>query len=134
MSVQEQFAEDLALHALGCLEGDEKMALEKHLEECPSCRRELEQLCGDASLLALTTSGPRPPAHARVRLMEGIAKEPGTQPVRQRSQWWAAFGWAAAAAMLVVVAVVWNQNAQLKKTVGQGEALNAQQRLELEEA
>lgn len=134
MSVHEQFAEDLALHALGCLEGDEKMALEKHLEECAFCRRELEALRGDAALLALTTSGPRPPARAKVRLMDAIAKEPGTQPVRQRSQWWGAFGWAAAAAMLVVVAIVWNQNAQLKKTLEQGETLNAQQRLELEEA
>jgi len=134
MNVHEQFAEDLALHALGCLEGDERMALENHLEECASCRRELEALRGDAALLALTTSGPRPPARARVRLMERIAKEPGTQPVRQHSQRWTVFGWAAAAAMLVVVAVVWNQNTQLKKTVGQGEALNAQQRLELEEA
>src|SRR5258708_37927784 len=98
MSVHEQFAEDLALHALGCLEGDEKMALEKHLEECPSCRRELEQLCGDAALLALTTSGPSPPARARVRLLAGIAKDPGTQPVSQRSRWRAAFVCAAAAA------------------------------------
>jgi len=134
MSVHEQFAEDLALHALGCLEGEEKIALEKHLEGCASCRREFEALRGDAALLALTTSGPRPPARARVRLMEGIAKEPVAQPVRLSSQWWTAFGWAAAVVMFVVVAVVWNQNAELKKTVGQGEALNAQQRLELEQA
>jgi anti-sigma-K factor RskA len=134
MSVHEQFAEDLALHALGCLEGEEKIALEKHLEGCASCRREFEALRGDAALLALTTSGPRPPARARVRLMEGIAKEPVAQPVRLSSQWWTAFGWAAAVVMFVVVAVVWNQNAELKKTVGKGEALNAQQRLELEQA
>ena len=52
MSVHEQYAEDLALYALGAL--DEKAALEKHLAECASCRRELEQLRGDAALLALT--------------------------------------------------------------------------------
>ena len=134
MSVHEQFAEDLALHSLGCLEGEEKVALEKHLEECASCRRELEQLRGEAALLALTTSGPRPPVRAKARLIEAIAKEPGRQRVRQRPQWWAASGWAAAAAMVVVVAVLWNQNALLKKTVEQGEALSKQQRLELDHA
>jgi anti-sigma factor RsiW len=34
MSVHEQFAEDLALYALGSLEGAERDALEAHLKEC----------------------------------------------------------------------------------------------------
>jgi len=70
MSVHEQFAEDLVLYALGALEGGERASLEKHLDECASCRRELEQLRGDAALLALTTAGPRPPARAKSRLMD----------------------------------------------------------------
>ena len=57
MTAHEQFAEDLALYAVGALSGDEKVSLEKHLQECASCRRELEQLRGDAALLALSTSG-----------------------------------------------------------------------------
>ena len=137
MSVHQQFAEDLALYALGCLEGDEKMSLEKHLEECGSCRRELEQLRGDAALLALSASGPRPPARAQTRLMNAIEKEPRGQEFdvasrRPRAQWWAAFGWAAAAAMIVVVAVVWNQNVRLKSSVEQWAALSEQQRKELD--
>jgi anti-sigma factor RsiW len=40
MSAHEQFADDLALLALGTLQGDERVALEKHLEGCPACRRE----------------------------------------------------------------------------------------------
>lgn len=143
MSVHEQFAEDLALYALGCLEGDEKTALEKHLEECASCRRELEQLRGDAALLALSNSGPRPPARAQTRLMDAIAKEPRGQSAavrrevpnrRPRPQWWAAFGWAAAAAMILVVGVVWNQNIRLKTNVEQWAALSDQQRMELDRA
>ena len=43
MSTHEQFADDLALLALGQLQGDERAALEKHLEGCAACRRELEQ-------------------------------------------------------------------------------------------
>ena len=58
MSGHEQFAEDLSLHALGTLETEERTALEKHLQECPACRRELEMLRGDMALLALSTAGP----------------------------------------------------------------------------
>jgi anti-sigma factor RsiW len=47
MNVHEEFAEDLALYALGSLEGDERFGLEKHLEECAGCRRELDLLRGD---------------------------------------------------------------------------------------
>src|SRR5260370_15720102 len=106
MSVHEQFAEDLALYALDAIEGAERATLEKHLEECASCRRELEQLRGDAALLALSASGPRPPARAQTRLMDAIAKEPKGQMLKPRPQWWAALGWAAAAAMIVLVGVV----------------------------
>ena len=136
MSVHEQFAEDLALYALGCLEGEERISLEKHLEECASCRRELEQMQGDAALLALSTSGPRPPARAQTRLMDAIAKEPRGRTASRgsRPQWWAAFGWAAAAAMIVVVAVVWNQNVRLKSSVAVLQGLSEQQRFELGQA
>ncbi len=139
MSVHEQFAEDLALCALGYLEGDERTVLEKHLEECASCRRELDQLRGDAALLALSTSGPRPPARAQIRLMDAIAKEPRGPSAevpsrRPRPQWWAAFGWAAAAAMIVVVAVLWNQNTRLKSSVAVLQGLSEQQRFELAQA
>ncbi|MGB9084097.1 MAG: zf-HC2 domain-containing protein, partial [Terriglobales bacterium] len=76
MSAHEQFAEDLALYALGSLEGDERQALETHLDGCAACRRELELLRGDVSLLALTAAGPKPPVRARQRLMSAIAAEP----------------------------------------------------------
>jgi anti-sigma-K factor RskA len=137
MSVHEQFAEELALYALGCLEGDEKTSLEKHLEECASCRRELEQLRGDAALLALSASGPKPPARAQTRLMDAIAQEPPGQKAenrRPRPQRWAALGWAAAAAMIVVVAVLWNQNVRLQSSVTVLQGLSEQQRLELGQA
>ena len=58
MSGHEQFGEDLALHALNALEGENRVALEKHLATCADCRLELEQLRGDGALLALSTMGP----------------------------------------------------------------------------
>jgi anti-sigma-K factor RskA len=66
--------------------------------------------------------------------MDAIAKEPRGQSARPRPQWWAAFGWAAAAAMIVVVAVVWNQNTRLKSSVAVLQGLSEQQRFELGQA
>ncbi len=122
MRMHEQFAEDLALYALGSLEGAERQALETHLVECASCRRELELLRGDLSLLALTTAGPKPPTRSRQRLMSAIANEPrlpAAAPAlarRQRSEisprWWTNFGWptlgwvTAAALALVCIGLV----------------------------
>jgi anti-sigma-K factor RskA len=139
MSVHEQFAEDLALYALGSLEGDERMLLEKHLEECASCRRELEQLRGDAALLALSATGPRPPERAQARLMDSIAKEPRGQysPTGvggRGARRWAVWGWAAAAAMMAVVAGVWNENAKLKSSLADLQGLSEQQRFALAQA
>ena len=39
MSAHEQYADDLALLALGQLQEDERAALETHLEGCAACRR-----------------------------------------------------------------------------------------------
>jgi len=95
MSLHEQYAEDLALHALNALEGDVRASLEKHLESCSGCRQELEQLRGDSVLLAMSTAGPKPPQRSRQRLLEAIAKEPrGLSAAAQRRpgfNWWAAF-------------------------------------------
>ena len=57
MSAHEQYADDLALLALGQLQQDERAALETHLEGCAACRRELEQIRGDMALLALSAAG-----------------------------------------------------------------------------
>jgi anti-sigma-K factor RskA len=137
MSAHEQFGEDLAFYAMDCLESDKRIALEKHLEECAPCRHELEHLRGDAALLALSASGPRPPARSQTRLMDAIAKEPrgrrASAGVGQR-KWWPAFGWAAAVAMIVVAAVMWNQNAKLKSSLAELQGLSEQQKLELGQA
>jgi anti-sigma-K factor RskA len=128
MSVHEQFAEDLALYALGSLDSEERSTIETHLEGCASCRRELELLRGDSSLLALTTAGPKPPARARQRLMSAIASEPRIPlvvagPERRQRSWWPALGWAAAAAMAIVCIGLLRQNSTLQQNAA---ALRAQ--------
>jgi anti-sigma-K factor RskA len=144
MSLHEQFAEDLALHALGALTGDERARLEQHLSGCVDCRRELEQLRGDTALLALSTLGPKPPGRARQRLLDAVAREkiPTSRPQnaneivhqRPRRSWWGWLGWAATVAVLVFAAALWKENSALKRDLFTWRALVSQQNLELEQA
>jgi Anti-sigma-K factor rskA, C-terminal len=77
MNAHPQYAEALALYAMGTLDNPEGLAaLEAHLGTCGDCRRELEALRGDVALLALSAMGPQPPARSRQRLLSAIAAEP----------------------------------------------------------
>ncbi len=136
MSVHEQFADDLSLYALGALQGEERRAVEKHLEDCPDCRHELAQLQGDLALLALSASGPRPPLRSRERLMAAIAKEPRRIPVRlvNRKPWWIALEWAAAAAAVAMILLLLHQNTDLRQRVAALEANSAGQQKQLLQA
>jgi anti-sigma-K factor RskA len=134
MSVHEQFAEDLALHALGVLEGEERVALEKHLESCAGCRRELEQLRGDMALLALSTAGPTPPRRARQRLLEAVAREPRQAEAPARRGWWTLVPWIAAAALAVGLVVLRLQNSVLQQRIAGLQSESVQQQDELKRA
>jgi anti-sigma-K factor RskA len=159
MSAHEQFEEDLALYALQALEGPERVALEQHLAGCAACRLELEQLRGDGALLALSTTGPKPPLRARQRLLNAVARETKTvvaptpaafasgQALAQkprkdgapgysepRRSWWGVLGWAATAAVMVFAASLWKENAALKRDALTWRALVSQQTLELDSA
>ncbi len=136
MSAHEQFADDLALLALGTLQGDERVTLEKHLEECSSCRRELERLRGDMALLALSASGPAPPQRSRERLLKAIAKEPRAQKAvpRRASSVWTLLPWLATAAVLLVAVLFWQQSDRLAQQVARLQDQSAQQQAQLEQA
>lgn len=137
MSVHEQYGEDLALLALGALEGDPRTQLEKHLATCASCRRELERLRGDMALMAMSTSGPRPPQRSRQRLMEAIAKEPRGARGEARAKgfrWWTVLGWATAAVMLAVVIQLRQANRGLRDAVANLGAEVGQETIDLANA
>jgi anti-sigma-K factor RskA len=137
MSAHPQFADDLALLALGTLQGDERVALEKHLEECSSCRRELERLRGDMSLLALSASGPAPPQRSRDRLLKAIAKEPREQKeqkIAARPSPWTFLPWLATAALLLLAGFFWQQSDRLAQKVARLQDESAQQQAQLERA
>jgi len=134
MSVHEQFAEDLALYALGALQGEERVALEKHLEGCAGCRRELEQLRGDMALMALSTAGPVPPRRARQRLIEAVAREPRRAAVGAKPSWWTIVPWVAAGALAVGLVALWVQNSDLQQRIAGLESQATQQTAELQRA
>jgi len=147
MSEHEQFAEDLALHALNALTGEERANLERHLATCVSCRAELEHLRGDGALLALSTMGPKPPLRARQRLLDAVAKEVSTsraQIAREmghpapavkmpRRSWWGWLGWAATAAVVVFATSLWKENAGLRENLAVARATVAGNAEQLED-
>jgi anti-sigma-K factor RskA len=133
MSGHEQFAEDLALYALGTLQGEERAGLEKHIEGCAGCRLELEQLRGDMALMALSTAGPVPPRRARQRLIEAVAREPRLAATPKRT-WWTLVPWVAAGALAVGLVALWLQKTDLQQRIAALQNESAQQSAELQRA
>jgi hypothetical protein len=138
MTEHEQYADDLALYALDALHGEDRVRLDAHLAACSACRLELEQLRGDAALLALSTTGPHPPQRARKRLLDAIAKDqescgPKIVPTTPRRSWWGVLGWAATAAVIVFALSLWKENAALKSSLSAANSESARNARELED-
>ncbi len=149
--MHEQFAEDLALYALDALQGEDRERLEQHLAGCATCRLELEQLRGDTALLALSATGPRPPARARQRLLDAVAREAkagadppitATSPLPRQERnndetlagsWWGWLGWAATAAVLVFAVTLWRENSALRQSLASATSHSEESRREMEE-
>lgn len=117
MSAHEQFADDLALYALGSLSGPEKQALEQHLATCAACRNELDALRGDTALLALSATGPAAPARSRERFVKAIATEQHPRTVRRRRSFFELLPVAAAVVMLLITILLWRENVKLRRRI-----------------
>ncbi len=121
MKTHEQLAEDLALYALNELTGSERQEFEQHLETCASCRREVQYLQSDLGLLALSTSGPKPPVRSKDRLMRAVAAEPrgvsapaAEKPAR-RGWAWAVIPTLVGIVLLFAVGNMWRENGRLNE-------------------
>lgn len=136
----EQYAEDLALYAVGALEAGSCAQLEQHLKQCPACLRELEAMRGDAALLALAVSGPAPPQRSRQRLLAAIAagkeKQPESLPGLAVRRPWRSFAPMFASLLLAIFAILLLRenmslklaNDQLKRQVSDAENENQKAR------
>lgn len=134
MSGHQQFAEDLALLAMGSLAGEERQTLETHLRDCAACRRELESLRGDMALLSLAPAGPKPPARSRERLMAAIAREPRGAAAAPKRSWWILAPSLVAAALALVVVLLGRQNSGLREQIAAIQSDVAAGQLELRQA
>ena len=134
MTTHEQFAEDLSSYALGTLEAGEHAALATHLQECASCRRELEMLRGDTALLALSSAGPKPPWRARQRLLDAAGREPRVVPIGRQRPWWALVPVFVAAGMAAIAVFFWMQSSKLQRDLASLEERSAEQRAQLQHA
>jgi anti-sigma-K factor RskA len=107
--------DDLAAYALDALPAAESAVLERHLEECESCRDRLEWLRPAVDQLPVAVEQRTPPESLRRNLMATVRAEaapaaaPTPRPARRR--WWQGFGAtmlrpaAGLAAVAVLVAV-----------------------------
>ena len=102
----DQFHQLDAEAALGVTDARDRAAVFAHLQECPSCRRELGQLSDVADALAVLAPAVEPPAGFESRLFARLEAEerPAPRPIVHRRPLWAA---AAAVLALVVGAVGW---------------------------
>src|SRR5262249_13058859 len=105
MSDHAQFAEDLALYAMGALDDKACPELQAHLGTCGECRRELEALRADMAMLALTAAGPQPPQRARQRLMEALTQSREEKPTGTLGRLWPRWLTLVPAALALLLAV-----------------------------
>jgi anti-sigma-K factor RskA len=126
-SVHDQFADDLALYALGVLEKGGCAALESHLAACAECQAELGRLRNDAALLALSVVGPAPPERARKRLLSTIGQPSLSLPrldlraVVMRRPWWAMAPVFASLVLAIFTVLLFEETRQLKEALAQQE-------------
>lgn len=137
MPTHQQFAEDLALYALGELDEAQAVEFRQHLAECASCRREYQQLQDDFSLLAMSVTGSTPPAKSRERLLGALAREPRMRQARMvpsRPRWWSLAPLFATAVLAAFAILLWIENNDLRGELETAQRQNSSTQHDLTEA
>jgi anti-sigma-K factor RskA len=111
----------------------ERAALERHLEECAICRREVQELRGDMALLSLSAAESTPPPRARERLLNSIAREPRV-PQRSAGRWWNFVPAAVSLVLLITLLGLWQRNEALNHELQQVSARAAKEQADSERA
>ncbi len=102
--------EDLGAYALGHLSGEERAALEAHLEGCPACRAEADSLFAVSRLLPHADPerfgpAPQPPAELGRRIAATIGSERRSKRRQRRLRFGLGFAGAATATAMAVLAI-----------------------------
>jgi hypothetical protein len=103
----EDCSAELAELALGVLTGRERARALAHVERCPHCAEELEQLSRAADTVLQAAPDMEPPMGFEVRLFErmGVTNVPRLEDRRRRAPRWVPVGVAAAAAAVAALGV-----------------------------
>ena len=96
---EDRFEGLLGSYLLGELTVEEERELERHLEGCTKCRRDLENARQTHDLLRRLAAS-EPPAELRDQV---LARARGETPARTTGRWWL---WGSAAAALLLVAIL----------------------------
>jgi anti-sigma-K factor RskA len=136
--------EDFDLYALGVVEGEERQAIEDHLQSCADCSRKLEEARGRIALLAFSVPQVAPNPRLKERLMAhvgGMAPrfEPQEQPPQAvpektsifASRWWAAILTPLVFGLATATVVLWVDNEDLQRQVRSLRASAQEQQNEL---
>lgn len=144
MSAHPTRDEDFDLYALGVLEGDDKRAIESHVNSCPECAQKLAEARGRVALLALAAPPVAPAAAAKSRLLQQVRQatlsKRATQVLEPEytggffSRWWSALLVPAGVALVIATIFLWTQNRRLDQQLAILRADAQQQRQQLQEA
>jgi hypothetical protein len=96
------YEDDLAQLALGVLTGRERARALAHLESCPRCAEELEQLSRAADAVVAVAPEAEPPLGFETRLFERMGIEAARATRRRRPRFWIPATAAAGVAALAV--------------------------------
>jgi hypothetical protein len=98
----EQYQAELSELALGVLTGRDRARALAHVESCPRCAEELEQLSHAADAVVQAAPEAEPPMGFEVRLFERMGVADLRRPSRFRSPRWVAGALSAAAAVVAL--------------------------------
>jgi anti-sigma-K factor RskA len=117
MRAHQEIGEELVQYALGELTSPQSGEIREHLDDCPTCRRELEEIHTGMAALAMSVTASAPPARSRTRLLKAVAAEPHSQAVVMRRPWWNLVPAFASVLLAIIGMLLWRENSSLRNRV-----------------
>jgi anti-sigma-K factor RskA len=128
-----QFADDLVMYALHELPHDQAADFRRHLEECPQCRREFEEINSQLAMLALSSVASAPPQRSRERLLNAIKSEPRRRhSIVMRRPWWSFVPTFAAVLLAAFGLMLWRENVSLRQKLEATQQQSEQRQADLD--